>query len=150
PAASVFGEEPGDGFGAAISNAGSIDPSSFPRAQFLVGAPQHAGTGRVYVYADLSSPWPDPPRAVVSFGAPSPNPSHGPFSMPILIPLPTTARLTVLDVTGRRVATLHEGAIVAGRHSFTWTPRRADGAGIYWAVLETDDARLVRRMVRIR
>jgi hypothetical protein len=152
PAATLVAETLGDGFGRAISNGGRIDPST-ARSQFLIGAPLHDGVGRVYVYTDLSVPTGVGSAGlpqVLSFSAPSPNPSPGAFAMAIELPRPTTARLSVLDVTGRRVATLHDGPLGAGRVAFTWTPRRADSAGIYWGVLETDDARLVRRMVRVR
>jgi hypothetical protein len=153
PAASLVGENAGDEFGAAISSSGHINPSYSPRNQFLVGAPQHAGAGRVYVYNDLTPPTdvgPSGSPTAVAFGAPRPNPSRGAFALSVELPHSTRARITVLDVAGRLVATLHDGALGPGRIPFAWTPRGTDAAGLYWGVLEADGARFARRMMRVR
>jgi hypothetical protein len=46
----------------------------------------------------------------------------------------TETRLEVLDVRGRRLATLHHGALAAGEHRFEWGDADA-AAGLYWARL---------------
>jgi len=152
PLTSLLGEAPGDEYGSAISASGRIDPAYTQRNQFLIGAPQHAGIGRVYVYTDVSTPTGVPagnPTAI-ALSAPRPNPSGGAFTLTVDLPRAMFARLAVYDVAGRRVATLHDGAIVPGRIPFAWTPSGADAAGLYWAVLEADGARFARRMMRVR
>lgn len=152
PLASLDGEAAGDEFGFAISSSGHMDPAYPQRNQFLIGAPQHAGVGRVYVYTDVSPPTGVPAGSptVVAFAAARPNPSRGAFALSVDLPRATTARLAVFDVAGRRVATLHDGALGPGRIPFTWSPRATDGAGLYWAVLDADGARFTRRMMRVR
>jgi FG-GAP repeat protein len=152
PLASLIGEAPGDEFGSAISSSGHIDPAYTQRNQFLIGAPQHAGIGRVYVYTDVTPPTGVSPGnpAAIALAAPLPNPSHGAFALLVDLPHATLARLAVYDVAGRRVATLHDGALGPGRIPFAWTPRATDAAGLYWAVLEADGARFARRMMRVR
>ncbi|HYM80991.1 MAG TPA: integrin alpha [Candidatus Limnocylindria bacterium] len=152
PVSTLLAEAPGDGFGHAISNAGRIDPV-YTRAQFLIGAPDHAGSGRVYVFTDPSAPTgidPSAGPAAVSLAAPAPNPSRSAFSMAVELPRPTYARLGVFDLAGRTVATLHDGPLGPGRFAFTWTPSASRAAGLYWGVLEADGVRLVRRMIRVR
>jgi hypothetical protein len=152
PLASLFGEAAGDEFGSAISSSGHIDPAYSQRNQFLIGAPQHGGVGRVYVYTDVSPPTGVPPGnpTAVNLAAARPNPSRGAFALSVELPRATRARLAVYDMAGRRVATLHDGTLGPGQIPFAWTPRAADADGLYWAVLEADGARFARRMMRVR
>jgi FG-GAP repeat protein len=151
PVASIAGEAAGDEFGLAIASGGHLDPAFTARVQLLIGAPGHAGAGRVYIYTDLSAPTGVPPGnpARIALAAPRPNPSRGAFSLSVDLPRATRARLTVLDVAGRRVATLHDGPLGPGRIPFTWSPRGTDAAGLYWGVLEADGERITRRMARV-
>ncbi len=52
----------------------------------------------------------------VALGAPYPNPSSGSVVVPLVLGTATEARVVVFDVLGRRVATLAEGHLEAGRH----------------------------------
>ncbi len=62
-----------------------------------------------------------------------------------------SAELTVYDLAGRRVATLHRGALPAGPHHVTWDGRDAAGqpvpSGLYRYVLATDGGRVARTMI---
>jgi len=62
-------------------------------------------------------------------------------------------RLTVYDVSGRRVATLAEGPREAGVHTVEWNGRdsrgRAVASGVYFYRLETPRGALTRKMVLI-
>jgi hypothetical protein len=63
------------------------------------------------------------------------------------------ARLTVFDVTGRRVATLVDGELPAGDHSYWWDGRTDLGrnaGGVYFYRLETDGFSQTRKMVHLR
>jgi Glycosyl hydrolases family 43/FlgD Ig-like domain len=65
-------------------------------------------------------------------------------------PSVSRARLSVYDVGGRRVRTLLEGQVAAGRTAAVWDGRLADGssagAGVYFVRLETS---LGHRLVRV-
>jgi hypothetical protein len=153
PAATLLADEAGDGFGHAISNSGRIEPAFTTHLQFLVGAPYHAGTGRVYVYSDPSPvTGVDSPRGLagVRFGPPVPNPSGGAVSFAVQLPQTMPARVAVFDLAGREVARLHEGALGPGRSAFKWDPRGGAAPGIYIAVLEADGVRLTWRVALLR
>ncbi len=60
----------------------------------------------------------------------------------------------VFDIAGRRVSTLFEGSVEAGRRTFTWDGRREDGAraaaGIYFFRAQVDGREAgVRKVVRL-
>lgn len=62
--------------------------------------------------------------------------------------------LRVYDVSGRLVRTLVTGAAVPGRHRTEWrgTDDRGLGlsSGVYYAVLESGDQRLIRKMLLLK
>ncbi len=69
---------------------------------------------------------------------------------------PRGARVTlrILDVTGRVVRTLIDGASPGGPRDFRWDGHDADGedvsAGVYFVVLRAEEASLVRKIVLTR
>ena len=82
-----------------------------------------------------------------------PNPFNPETRLSFVVPgdADTEVRLGVFDVSGRRVATLVEGSLAPGVHSFVWNGRGPGGAelasGVYFAVLtvgaETDVIKMV-------
>jgi flagellar hook assembly protein FlgD len=60
----------------------------------------------------------------------------------------------IVDVSGRTVRRLARGYREAGEHRLGWDGRGASGGdagpGVYWAVVRTDQGRLVRRVVRLK
>ena len=58
---------------------------------------------------------------------PSPNPSRGTVSFAVTLPQASDTELSVHDVTGRRVATLHRGQLEAGEHGWQWNGRTDHG-----------------------
>ncbi len=84
----------------------------------------------------------------VTFTAPAPNPSRGAVTMRFVLPRAMHARLDVLDVAGRRVATLADGEHAAGEHALAWRPV-AVRPGVYFARLATPDGVTVRTVVRV-
>ena len=74
----------------------------------------------------------------------------------IRIDLPTDASITVsiLDVSGRHVQTIHEGRFSAGTHQLTWDGRYHDGSrapsGVYLCVMKTGSQLEKRRLVVLR
>lgn len=87
----------------------------------------------------------------LAFGLPSPNPTRAGVQFELALPQPARASLLVLDVSGRQVAQVHDGSLVAGRHRLTWNGRGDDGgplrAGVYFARLEVDGRMIGRRSV---
>jgi hypothetical protein len=86
----------------------------------------------------------------VSFAGAMPSPTRSATNLRYALPRPATVQLAVYDAGGRLVRRLVHGPKGAGEHSEIWDLRNADGriaaAGIYFARLEVEDLRLVRRV----
>ncbi len=87
-------------------------------------------------------------------GASYPNP----FNPAVVIPLDLAAdaqavSLTVYDVLGRRVRSVWQGPLGAGRHRFTWDGRdeagRAGAAGVYIYKVEIDGQVEAKKMTKL-
>ena len=78
-----------------------------------------------------------------------PNPSSGLINIQVDLAERTDCELAVYDLSGRRVATVHNGELAAGRHVLSW-----DGAdspsGVYIAHLRADGEILTRRLALVR
>ena len=85
--------------------------------------------------------------------AASPNPSGGAMSFVVDLPVGADAAVEVFDLAGRQVATLHEGALAAGRHVLAWNGRGADGSaiapGVYLARVQAAGRAMTTRIVRV-
>ena len=85
--------------------------------------------------------------SALALGAPRPNPSRGAVRVPYRLPAAGHARVRVVDVLGRTVARLADGAAAPGAHE----ARIAAGAlsaGVYAVVLELDGDGGTQRAVR--
>ncbi len=100
----------------------------------------------------------DPPPVVrpvhTAFALPpSPNPAVGRVRMAVDLAREQRLELAVFDVTGRRVAMLHDGVLTAGRHTFEWdgSARGASSLqpGVYLVRMATPDRTQVLRLVRV-
>ena len=62
--------------------------------------------------------------------------------------------MSVFDLAGRRVATLHRGELGAGEHHVIWNGKTDSGAaaaaGQYRYVLKTADGQVARSMVLLK
>ncbi len=92
-------------------------------------------------------------------GAPAlavaPNPFRSSAGVELALPrAASSARVAVVDVSGRRVAVLHEGPLAAGVTRLAWDGRAADGAavppGLYLVIADVDGRRFQRRLVGLR
>ena len=82
----------------------------------------------------------------------TPNPFHETTRVELSLPAAVEhGRVTVHDVTGRRLATLHEGPLAAGTARLEWkgSADRPLAAGVYFVAAELDGRRLQRRLVRL-
>ena len=77
---------------------------------------------------------------------PYPNPAANSVSVAFTLPEAQHVSLSVYDLAGRRVTTLSEGELPAGRHEVAWDCA-GEASGIYLLRLETQGAALSRRVV---
>jgi hypothetical protein len=78
----------------------------------------------------------------------APNPTRGPSRIGVTLPAAQSIRLSILDLAGREVAVLADGAAAAGRSEFAWDGRVARDrapAGLYFVRLRTAGRDLTRR-----
>ena len=94
----------------------------------------------------------DPILPVLS--APAPNPTTGSCSIGYDLPTGGPVTISVYDLMGRSVGTIHEGMLPAGSGSFSFDGRDASGAllpsGCYTVVMTGTGAPAVTRMVIAR
>jgi hypothetical protein len=87
----------------------------------------------------------------LDFAAPAPNPAAGSTAFAWTLPRAGHVQLEVLDLAGRRVATLADGAYGAHRYVRGWDLRDDAGRrvtpGVYFARLVTPDGARERRLV---
>jgi len=83
-----------------------------------------------------------------------PNPFNPSTRIDVLMPKSGRARMTVYDVSGRRVATIFDGVLNAGPHVVSWDGRDSGGrsaaSGVYLCRLEACGSVLTRKMVLLR
>jgi hypothetical protein len=83
-----------------------------------------------------------------------PNPFNPVANLAFDLARPGAASLVVYDVRGRRVRTVHDGELTAGRHLFRWDGRdgggRAAAAGVYVARLVADGKTLSTRLTLVK
>jgi len=85
--------------------------------------------------------------AELSLGAPRPNPARGPVTIECVLPRAGHARLAVLDLQGREVATLADGELAAGPHAFEWSAGPGGARpGLYFVRLTTAGSVRLRRL----
>lgn len=94
-----------------------------------------------------------PSKRQVWLSAPSPNPANQALSCSVTLAHSTHASLRIFDVTGKTVATLFEGHLQTGVHSFTWYPEARGpklASGVYYLRLKTPGFGEAQRLVLIR
>ncbi len=83
-----------------------------------------------------------------------PNPFEQRTCIEFHIPEAEEVALSVFDVTGRQIATLTPGRLLAGDHRVEWNGKNDQGrvvpAGLYWAKLSTRSGSATRPMMRSR
>ncbi len=87
----------------------------------------------------------------LTLASPAPNPAYGSVSLSYGLPEEGHIRLSVLDVSGREVATLLDGEHPAGWHSLTWDGHGASGSrlasGVYFVRITGEGQTRVQRMI---
>jgi len=96
---------------------------------------------------------PDTPR-IAAVGGVRPNPSRGEAQIQLALPQSAFVRSEVLDLSGRRVATLAAGEFSAGVHSLAWNGNTVTGEraapGVYLVRVRWPGFERTQRIVRLR
>ena len=83
-----------------------------------------------------------------------PNPFGSSTEIAFLLPAQMRVSVVVYDVSGRRVRTLVDRALPAGRHQANWDGRTDDGqsvsAGVYFYTFQAGDHRETRKLLHFR
>jgi len=83
-----------------------------------------------------------------------PNPFRSKTSISFALEEPGFARVTVLDIRGRRIRTVLEGAYPAGSRSVEWDGSTDQGtrvpSGVYFVRVETRELSRIRKVVFTR
>jgi len=154
-----FGDIPGGG---SVSNSGSpfvvtiaADPAD-DLVEFqltLATGSRYATSDVVTITLDLSQTGVEDPL-VFALRQNAPNPFGGGTAIAFDLPSAARTSLSVYTVGGRRVATLVDQDLPAGRHAVVWDGRDATGhevaAGVYLYRLEAGAQTGVRKMLVIR
>jgi photosystem II stability/assembly factor-like uncharacterized protein len=78
-----------------------------------------------------------------------PNPFNASTKISFVLPKEEHFTLNLYDITGRKIATISEATYPAGSHSLNLS-LKDHASGIYYLVLDTDDAHITRKMVMIK
>lgn len=93
------------------------------------------------------------PPAALRLELAGPNPFRSGVALRYAVPALSVVELAIYDIHGRRVRTLHEGALRAGEHAARWDGRtdagRVTSTGIYFVRLRDPRAAVTRRLIRI-
>jgi len=87
-----------------------------------------------------------PARLVL--GAPAPNPFRGATTVTLALPSAQPVRAEVVDLLGRRVTLLHDGALGAGTHALVWDAEAAP-PGVYLVRVTTAQGTQTQRVTRL-
>ena len=91
--------------------------------------------------------------SVLSLARLQPNPSHGARTVRFSLAAAGDVRLELLDVMGRRIRTLVDGVLPAGRHERTWDGLDARGsraaAGLYFVRMRAGGRTFTERFVQL-
>lgn len=78
-----------------------------------------------------------------------PNPFNAETVISFALPRNENIKLKVFDLLGREIAVLADGLYTAGPHALRWSGQAAP-SGLYWYVLQTNERRIVRRLMIVR
>jgi hypothetical protein len=92
----------------------------------------------------------EPLPAELSFALAGANPASERTGFRFALPRAARVRITIHDVSGRRIATVADGNFAAGAHTAVWGSVQggtAPGPGVYFARMTADGRELTRRLV---
>jgi len=148
---------PGEaGLVATVGDTGYVDSPGAPFYYFLNAVDVH-GNSSPNALLEPDGILDAPPSAVpltLGLGPARPNPAPSGVLVPLALPRAAHVRAALLDVAGRRVRVLVDGALPAGEHLLRWDGLDDRGgpcaSGLYFVRLETEGRALHARIVRAR
>jgi hypothetical protein len=123
-----------------------------PSGRAVIARPQDDGLFRLVATGDAgASPvLPSRPALLASYPNPAPGAAHFAFDLPAR----GRAALRIYDASGRRVTTLVDSTLPAGRHAFGWSGTDAAGrrvpSGVYFYELTAGSDVETRKLVLVR
>ena len=87
--------------------------------------------------------------SIFSLSNPFPNPFNSSVMLNFTLPQADNITISIYDITGREAAELYKGWHTTGDGSVVWSAERMP-SGIYFAVMESDHSRQVRKMVLVK
>jgi len=138
-----------------------IDPSldgQILQFGFMNTASNYEGSGIFYDNINFRLNTVDVPAGSAAVGATLhqnyPNPFNPKTQIAFALDRPGNVDISVFDLAGRRIATLHQGELGVGEHNVTWNGRTSAGspapAGQYMYVLKTATGQVSRSMVLLK
>jgi hypothetical protein len=143
----------GSNLAALFRNGSGCDESDDNLADFSTATPAPRNSATPMHFCSMWTAVDPATGADFTLWPPAPNPTQGPARIAFALPVDARVRLTVLDLQGRRVATLADGELSAGRHEMKWDGRdggRVARPGIYFVRLEVPGRNLVRTVALAR
>ena len=129
---------------------GYVDVTSAASAYKLAAVDLNGGESPFAVLTP-DEQWTPPTAPAFALDAVSPNPCAGPgLVVHFALPSSAPARLELLDIGGRRVASLDAGAMGAGRHAADLLAGASPRAGLYFVRLAQGGERRTARVVLVR
>lgn len=133
----------------------ALKPGQDPGGEVGLADLQLSGRDGVTLEVATSpAPVPLPVPAALMLSAARPNPFTHETSFALVLDRAADVELAVHDLGGRRVATLHRGALGVGPHEFAWRGVRGDGSsapnGVYFLQAHVGAERLARKVIFLR
>ena len=89
-----------------------------------------------------------PARA--SIGAPYPNPFNSSTEIEIELPYSQSVSAEILTIDGRKISSVIDEKLSAGKHKLLWRPNKNTPSGIYYIRIKTGDNEYIRKAVLIK
>jgi hypothetical protein len=132
----------------------AFDASAEPGGTYFYRLNVTDRAGEAMILGMVSVTRPSIEASRVFLGMPQPNPASGASSVAFRISRPEYVRLSVLDVSGRRVKSLHDGMLLAGEYTKSWDGRDSHSnpvsAGVYFISLQTSQGVKTQRVAIVR
>jgi predicted extracellular nuclease len=122
-------------------------------SDFFAGAPTPRNSATPPSYCAFWTGVEDPLGAEFALNPLVPNPSRNGTRVSFVLPRAATIRLDVIDLLGRRVASLADGVFAAGTHEVRWSGASSSGvarSGVYFIRLHGPGGMLMRRAIVMR
>ncbi|HEY2955415.1 MAG TPA: FlgD immunoglobulin-like domain containing protein [Candidatus Eisenbacteria bacterium] len=133
----------------------ALRPGESPGGEVRVEGAEFAGPDGAALEVAVGEPawsFDGPPGLALSPG--EPNPFSRESRVQVTLARPATVEISVHDLGGRRVASLHSGPLAAGAHPFSWNGTRADGSvaptGVYLVRARAGNDVATRKLVLLR